>query len=68
MFILNIVLLVAGPIVVAALVFVTYSKNKLYWYKSGWQRFIVGTIVSVSLTFLLGYLYTSRNPFVSVVS
>ncbi|TDL26147.1 Zn-dependent exopeptidase [Rickenella mellea] len=67
-FIVNIVLLVVGPILVTALIFTAYKQRKLYWSSKGWGRFIVAVIVSGVLTFGLGVLYTHINPLIIYTS
>ncbi|KAH8119687.1 Zn-dependent exopeptidase [Phellopilus nigrolimitatus] len=63
-YIINIVLLVVGPILVAVLVFVAQRKNKLYWSAKGWGRTPTALVIGGGLTVGLGILYRFVNPFI----
>ena len=64
-YIINIVMLVVGPLAVGALVFGAYRQNKLYWSPRGWGRTFAAIIISGGLTIGLGMILARVNPFVS---
>lgn len=63
-FIINIILLVIGPIAVIVLAFFATRANKLYWTWHGWVRFPAAVIVSVALDGVLVFGFAKVNPFV----
>ena len=62
--IINIVLIVVGPLVVGLLIFAAYRQRKLYWFKRGWGRLPATFIVSAGLTFGVAWVFSFLNPFV----
>jgi hypothetical protein len=64
----NIVLLIVGPIASIILGYFATRVNKLYWPWHGWIRFPVAIIFSVALAIALIFSYARFNPYVSVVS
>ena len=64
-YIVNIVLLVIGPLVVGGLTLLAYKQNKLYWAPSGWGRVPAAILVGGGLTIGLGMIYVRVNKFVS---
>lgn len=61
----NIALLIAGPIIIAALIFFLYREKRLYWPRKGWGRTWASMIIGGALTIGLGMIYARVNPFVS---
>ncbi|THH09454.1 hypothetical protein EW145_g2012 [Phellinidium pouzarii] len=61
---INIALLVVGPIIVAALIFLAHRKQKLYWPIKGWGRTLAALVIGSGLTIGLGMMYVHVNPFI----
>ena len=66
MFIINIILLGAGPIIVGALVLGLHSKGKLLWSRDGWFRFPLAFVVSMAAAIGLAVVYSKFNAYVSI--
>jgi len=65
--IINIVVLVIGPIAAVILGYFATRANKLYWPWHGWIRFPIAVILSVGLVTALIFGYGEINPYVSVL-
>ncbi|EJD06808.1 Zn-dependent exopeptidase [Fomitiporia mediterranea MF3/22] len=67
-YILNIVMLVVGPLLVGSLVFTVYKMKKLYWSPRGWGRTLISIIIGGGLSIGLGMIYVRVNPFIAYSS
>ncbi|KAL5525905.1 hypothetical protein ACEPAG_7243 [Sanghuangporus baumii] len=63
-YIIDVALLAVGPLVVAALTFIAYKQEKLYWSPRGWGRTFAAIIVGGGLTISLGMIFARVNPFI----
>lgn len=66
-FIINLVLLIVGPIVTVILGVFATRANKLYWTWHGWVRFPAAVAISIAIDAVLVFGYTKVNPYVSVI-
>lgn len=63
-YIINILLLVFGPLLVGGLSYAAHRKGKLYWTRRGWGRTPVAFVVCAVVTLAFGKLYAQIKPFV----
>ena len=66
--IVNVLLLILGPIASIILGYFAIRANKLYWPWHGWIRFPIAIALSVALAIALFSSYARFNPYVSVFS
>ncbi|KIJ55609.1 hypothetical protein M422DRAFT_151554 [Sphaerobolus stellatus SS14] len=64
LFIVNVVLLVIGPLLVAAGIALIYTRGQLHYSGSGWGRFPLSLILGFGLPIGLAYLYNVANPYI----
>lgn len=67
-FIMNVILLVLGPIAALVLGVFATRANKLYWTWHGWVRFPLAFIISLALDVVLVYGFVKVNPYVRRIS
>ncbi|KAG9008291.1 hypothetical protein FRB94_013453 [Tulasnella sp. JGI-2019a] len=63
LFIINIVTLVVGPIVIAALIFLLATRDKLYWSSQGWVKFPLALVIGCAAAFGLAHAYAAIAPY-----
>lgn len=64
-FVINLVLLIVGPIAVIALLFVYSRLGELQRLTTGWLRYPAALLINSLATFGLAFLYVKLNPNVS---
>ncbi|KAG8906195.1 hypothetical protein FRB99_007411 [Tulasnella sp. 403] len=64
MLIIDVILLIVGPLVVAASVFYLYREKKFQWTMKGWGRFPLAMLLAVSATCGLGVVYSKLATFI----
>lgn len=65
-FVLDLILLIVGPIFVAIMMIFAYRRSKMYFNKKGWIRFLLAFVLSAAAPIGLAFLINRINPFVSV--
>lgn len=68
MLIVNILLLVFGPITVITLSYLLQRNEKVHWNKEGWYRFPLAFVASSGATYGVAAIFATFSPYVSVIS
>ena len=65
-YVINILLLILGPLLVGGLSYAAREKGKVCWTGGGWGRAPLAFVVSTGVTLTMGKLYARGKPFVSL--
>lgn len=62
LFIINVILLVIGPLLVAAGVTLIYTRGQLHYSGYGWGRFPLSILLGLGLPLGVAFAFVKANP------